>query len=71
MRQPDVPLTTLDSGVALAKLFRYRSAKVSDTGSFRSMTVESSCVQEHKHAQLMTLKQTTATVSLSTLASIQ
>lgn len=41
-------LTVFDSGVALAKLLRYRSAKVSVTGSFRSITVASSC--EHARA---------------------
>mmetsp|Transcript_38682 Transcript_38682/g.86044 ORF Transcript_38682/g.86044 Transcript_38682/m.86044 type:complete len:233 (-) Transcript_38682:70-768(-) len=37
-------LTLLDSGAAFAKLFRYRSANVSATGSDKLMTVWSSCL---------------------------
>ena len=38
-------MTVGDSGVALLKELRYRSAKVSVTGSTRSITVASSCTQ--------------------------
>ena len=37
--------TVLESGVALLKELRYRSANVSVTGSTRSITVASSCAE--------------------------
>ena len=37
----------VESGVAFAKLLKYRNEKVSVTGSFRSITVASSCTAQH------------------------